>query len=165
MARPLCRGMPMWISSGGWPPKTSIPSKKAPTIIPDRWRCTTPCATMPNPVVDRDDPPSGSEPSMPPTDCASSLPAYVGEKRLRTGLEIVNDGPPVPTRYRGHASNIWRCQCGHTTTVGSRRAAPAGHRGSGRFPDLHGPMSTKFTSAAPVPGRNDLGQRGHRLLV
>ncbi len=47
-------------------------------------------------------------------------PAYVGEKRFGNWLENVNDWALSRTRYWGTPLNIWRCQCGHTTTVGSR---------------------------------------------
>jgi isoleucyl-tRNA synthetase len=47
-------------------------------------------------------------------------PSYVGEKRFGNWLENLNDWALSRTRYWGTPLNIWRCQCGHTLSVGSR---------------------------------------------
>lgn len=47
-------------------------------------------------------------------------PPYVGEKRFGNWLENLNDWALSRTRYWGTPLNIWRCQCGHTVSVGSR---------------------------------------------
>lgn len=47
-------------------------------------------------------------------------PDYVGEKRFGNWLENLNDWALSRTRYWGTPLNIWRCQCGHTESVGSR---------------------------------------------
>ena len=46
-------------------------------------------------------------------------PDYVGEKRFGNWLENVNDWAISRSRYWGTPLNIWRCECGHDTTVGS----------------------------------------------
>lgn len=47
-------------------------------------------------------------------------PPYVGEKRFGNWLENLNDWALSRSRYWGTPLNIWRCQCGHTESVGSR---------------------------------------------
>ncbi|MFT9496230.1 isoleucine--tRNA ligase [Anaerosolibacter sp.] len=48
-------------------------------------------------------------------------PDYVGEKRFGNWLENLNDWALSRSRYWGTPLNIWRCGCGHTTSVGSRQ--------------------------------------------
>ncbi|AFM39500.1 Isoleucyl-tRNA synthetase [Desulfosporosinus acidiphilus SJ4] len=48
-------------------------------------------------------------------------PDYVGEKRFGNWLENVNDWALSRSRYWGTPLNIWRCECGHTTSIGSRQ--------------------------------------------
>jgi len=48
-------------------------------------------------------------------------PDYVGEKRFGNWLENLNDWALSRTRYWGTPLNIWRCECGHMDTVGSRK--------------------------------------------
>ncbi len=48
-------------------------------------------------------------------------PSYVGEKRFGHWLENVNDWAISRSRYWGTPLNIWRCDCGHVRTVGSRK--------------------------------------------
>ncbi|UWG96872.1 isoleucine--tRNA ligase [Dehalobacter sp. DCM] len=48
-------------------------------------------------------------------------PDFVGEKRFGNWLENVNDWALSRNRYWGTPLNIWRCGCGHTTSIGSRK--------------------------------------------
>ncbi|MFZ7121131.1 MAG: isoleucine--tRNA ligase [Eubacteriaceae bacterium] len=47
-------------------------------------------------------------------------PEYVGEKRFGNWLENLNDWAVSRSRYWGTPLNIWRCQCNHLESIGSR---------------------------------------------
>lgn len=49
------------------------------------------------------------------------FPPYVGEKRFGNWLENVNDWAISRSRYWGTPLNIWRCDCGHLASVGSKQ--------------------------------------------
>jgi len=53
-------------------------------------------------------------------DSVNWFPPYVGEKRFGNWLENVNDWAISRSRYWGTPLNIWRCECGHLDSVGSR---------------------------------------------
>jgi isoleucyl-tRNA synthetase len=48
-------------------------------------------------------------------------PDYVGEKRFGNWLENLNDWALSRSRYWGTPLNIWRCECGHIESIGSRK--------------------------------------------
>ncbi|QEK12782.1 isoleucine--tRNA ligase [Crassaminicella thermophila] len=48
-------------------------------------------------------------------------PDYVGEKRFGNWLENLNDWALSRNRYWGTPLNIWRCECGHIDSIGSRK--------------------------------------------
>jgi isoleucyl-tRNA synthetase len=49
------------------------------------------------------------------------FPDFVGEKRFGNWLENVNDWAISRNRYWGTPINIWRCECGHLESIGSRQ--------------------------------------------
>ena len=49
------------------------------------------------------------------------FPEFVGEKRFGNWLENVNDWAISRNRYWGTPINIWRCECGHLESIGSRK--------------------------------------------
>ncbi|MFA9422306.1 MAG: isoleucine--tRNA ligase [Sedimentibacter sp.] len=48
-------------------------------------------------------------------------PEFVGEKRFGNWLENVNDWAISRTRYWGTPLPLWRCECGHVESIGSRK--------------------------------------------
>ncbi|WP_138160502.1 isoleucine--tRNA ligase [Peptoniphilus catoniae] len=49
------------------------------------------------------------------------FPEFVGEKRFGNWLENLNDWAISRSRYWGTPLPIWKCECGHTEIIGSRK--------------------------------------------
>lgn len=87
---------------------------------PHCWRCTTPLLYYAKPswyieVTKM------KEKLIENNNSVNWYPDYVGEKRFGNWLENLNDWALSRSRYWGTPLNIWRCECSHTTSVGSRR--------------------------------------------
>jgi isoleucyl-tRNA synthetase len=67
-------------------------------------------------------------------------PDFVGEKRFGNWLENLNDWAISRSRYWGTPLNIWRCECGELTSVGSRKElADCAIEAIGEDVELHRP--------------------------
>lgn len=87
---------------------------------PHCWRCSTPLLYYAKPswyieVTKMKDKLIANNNSV------NWYPDYVGEKRFGNWLENLNDWALSRNRYWGTPLNIWRCECGHITSVGSRQ--------------------------------------------
>ncbi len=87
---------------------------------PHCWRCTTPLLYYAKPswyiemTKLRDQ-------LIENNNSVNWFPDYIGEKRFGNWLENVNDWAISRNRYWGTPLNIWRCECGHLESIGSRK--------------------------------------------
>ncbi|MFZ5967844.1 MAG: isoleucine--tRNA ligase [Bacillota bacterium] len=87
---------------------------------PHCWRCSTPLLYYAKPswyiemtkIKDR---------LIANNNAIEWYPDYVGEKRFGNWLENLNDWALSRNRYWGTPLNIWRCECGHIASIGSRK--------------------------------------------
>lgn len=81
-------------------------------------------------------------------------PPYVGEGRFGNWLANVNDWAISRSRYWGTPLNIWRCECGHTETVGSRKElAEKAVEDIDENVELHRPYVDEIHIKCPVCGK------------
>lgn len=82
------------------------------------------------------------------------FPEFVGEKRFGNWLENLNDWAISRSRYWGTPLPIWRCECGHTETVGSRKElAEKAIENISEDIELHRPYVDDVHITCPVCGK------------
>ncbi|MBR5742083.1 MAG: isoleucine--tRNA ligase, partial [Firmicutes bacterium] len=82
------------------------------------------------------------------------FPKFVGEGRFGNWLEEVKDWAISRSRYWGTPLNIWRCECGHLESVGSRKElAEKAIEDIDDTIELHRPYVDDVTMKCPVCGK------------
>ncbi|RGD75263.1 isoleucine--tRNA ligase [Anaerofustis stercorihominis] len=87
---------------------------------PHCWRCKTPLLYYGKPswYIEMT---KLREDLVAANDTVKWYPDFVGEKRFGNWIENVKDWAISRSRYWGTPLNIWRCECGHLHSVGSRK--------------------------------------------
>ena len=87
---------------------------------PHCWRCTTPLLYYGKPgwYIEMT---KLKDQLIANNNTVNWVPDYIGEKRFGNWLENVNDWAISRERYWGTPLNIWKCECNHTTSIGSRK--------------------------------------------
>ena len=87
---------------------------------PHCWRCSTPLLYYARPswYIEMT---ALKDKLVASNEAVEWYPDYVGQKRFGNWLENVNDWAISRSRYWGTPLPLWRCECGHVESIGSRK--------------------------------------------
>jgi isoleucyl-tRNA synthetase len=130
--------------------------KKEPVIhnYPHCWRCHTPLIYYARPswYIEMT---KLKDQLIANNNTVKWYPEFVGEKRFGNWLENLNDWAISRSRYWGTPLPLWRCECGHVESIGSRKelAEKAIENVDEKTVELHRPFVDAIHIVCPKCGK------------